>query len=78
MVGDAVATGVPSDGFETTAERARLIVELRRAGWTYVALGDLLGLSRQRVAQIDHTWRRRFRLGTGIAGARKLPERTDT
>ena len=53
--------------FDTTADRARLIVELRRAGWTYVAVGRVVGLSRQRVAQIDRKWQRRIRLGTASA-----------
>jgi hypothetical protein len=37
----------------TRQDRHRQIIELRQAGWTYVAIGRVVGLSRQRVAQID-------------------------
>jgi DNA-directed RNA polymerase specialized sigma subunit len=40
----------------TLEDRRRLIHVLRRTGWTYEAIGSLLGLSRQRVAQIDRQW----------------------
>jgi hypothetical protein len=43
---------VPAPG-ATRQERHRQIIELRQAGWTYVAIGKVIGLSRQRVAQID-------------------------
>jgi len=36
-----------------SADRGILIGELRQAGWTYVAIARVVGVSRQRVAQID-------------------------
>ena len=45
----------PSPTFRgTREERARLISELRLAGSTYEAIGQVLGISRHRVAQISH------------------------
>jgi hypothetical protein len=49
---------VPFVDFATLDDRARLIVELRQAGWTYEAIGRVVGLSRQRVAQIALPWTR--------------------
>ncbi|HEX7473859.1 MAG TPA: hypothetical protein VF323_12310 [Candidatus Limnocylindrales bacterium] len=36
-----------------SADRGILIGELREAGWTYIAIARVVGISRQRVAQID-------------------------
>lgn len=35
-----------------TAERARLMADLRRDGWGFTAIAAAAGISRQRVAQI--------------------------
>jgi sigma-70-like protein len=47
------ATSVAHAPGATRQDRHRQIIELRQAGWTYVAIGRVVGLSRQRVAQID-------------------------
>ena len=42
-----------------SADRGVLIAELREAGWTYVAIGRALGVSRQRVMQLDRARKER-------------------
>lgn len=42
-----------------SVDRSTLIAELREAGWTYVAIAHVLGVSRQRVMQIDRTRKER-------------------
>lgn len=42
-----------SEAFDAlTAERARLMADLRRDGWGFTAIAAAAGISRQRVAQI--------------------------
>jgi DNA-directed RNA polymerase sigma subunit (sigma70/sigma32) len=63
-------------------EQPRLakVVELRRAGQTLRAVGAELGISRERVRQLEvrgHVWLRRY-LGLGVPRVkRRLPARRD-
>ena len=43
-------------------KRNKIIIRLRNKGWTYRLIGDILGISRQRVEQIYRRDRDKYRL----------------
>lgn len=67
VTAEVLVARAPLVDLETIADQARLIVELRRARRTCLAVGRAVGPSRQTNGQIDREWHRRTRPGTASA-----------
>lgn len=67
VTAEVVVARAPLVDLEKIADPDRLIVELRRAHWTCLAVGRAVARSRQTNGQIDRDWHRRTRPGMASA-----------